>query len=432
MTAVPLDDDARETDLRKVKLLGTGLLDVEVEGGYRIRLADPEEYDEVGNVLDATYSASLSISDLYRSGLHRIRERAESSLVWLVGDPGGAIVGAVLTPLPQFRADPDFTFNILGVHPDHRGKGLARALVAHTFHVGEAYGYHRVLIHSGPDMTAAHSLYRSMGFHRRIDHETIIVDGGLRLLHFTRPLTPKPGAVPAPLIEDRPEFGPALDPIHLQARSTMTVNAPPDPYRWPEDERDPVPAENKGEPGSVVSPLDPRSWPSVAGRRVLGPDDIGDRLEDALDPVIDHDLVAPLLRIAFGADDDSGPDSHASLRRLFYARLGWFDDLLGGHPFLGGDRLLEPDLRLFGVTVTFDIAYRGLFPAADAAITDYPNLWRHARRLFQTPGVISEDEKTTIGLVPRPDGTFAEPLGPPAPRELLPDLRAAWNEPVLR
>ena len=162
------------------------LLRQDLGEGFTLRLAVPDEYDTVGDVLDAAFTDGCWVTDEYRQGLHTIARRAETSDVWVVMDAGGAIVAGVLTPKPEDYHEEQFTFNVLGVGPAGRGHGLGRALVEHSLAVAGAYGYRTVELHSSPQMVYAHRLYYSCGFHRRPDWETIIVDSGQRLMSFTR------------------------------------------------------------------------------------------------------------------------------------------------------------------------------------------------------------------------------------------------------
>ena len=60
---------------------------------------------------------------------------------------------------------------------------------------------------------------------------------------------------------------------------------------------------------------------------------------------------------------------------------------LGEGPWLAGDRFTEADLRLFPTLARFDVAYHYAFKCNLRRLTDYPNLWRYARTIFQMPGV---------------------------------------------
>lgn len=159
---------------------------------------------------------------------------------------------------------------------------------------------------------------------------------------------------------------------------------------------------------------------------------------DTLDSVIDRDLIDTLfavVHLSADAGDEQldrrdflhGAQEHAVLRRVFYARLGWFDDILSRNEFILGDRFTDVDAHLFGVLLTFDIGYRNAFPVPDAAIVDYPHLWEYAKRIYAIEGLVSDADRRAIGLLPQADGTYAAPWGAPAFTETVDDIRAAWN-----
>lgn len=163
---------------------------------------------------------------------------------------------------------------------------------------------------------------------------------------------------------------------------------------------------------------------------------------DELDEIIDNDLVDGLFSVIYAASrkDDTvldehdrdflhGAQTHAVLRRVFYARLGWLDDILSRRQYLLGDDLTDADLHLFGVLLTFDIGYRSAFPAPDAAVVDYPNLWMYAKRIYTIEGLVNNDESIAIGLSPDDAGVYAEPWGPVAFTETVESITAAWHSP---
>ena len=67
--------------------------------------------------------------------------------------------------------------------------------------------------------------------------------------------------------------------------------------------------------------------------------------------------------------------------------MAWLEERLTGRDWLVGDRMTEADVRLFTTTVRFDAVYHGHFKCNRAKLIEHPALWRHTRRVFQTPGV---------------------------------------------
>lgn len=60
---------------------------------------------------------------------------------------------------------------------------------------------------------------------------------------------------------------------------------------------------------------------------------------------------------------------------------------LSNQLYLCGDTLTEADIRLFPTLARFDVAYYDAFKCNIRRLTDYPNLWAYARRIYAMPGV---------------------------------------------
>ncbi|MCI2177848.1 MAG: GNAT family N-acetyltransferase [Ancrocorticia sp.] len=418
--------------------------------GYLLRRAQPEEYGAVGDVLVSAFTHGCWITENYQKRLTAIEQWAETSDIWVIASASGTIYAAVTTPKPEEWPGVRFTFNVLGVAPAGRGHGFGAALVKHCIALAEAYGYEEIELHSSPHMTHAHQLYYRFGFHRRIDWETMVIDSGQRLFAFSRSIAWNTDSNIWKTDSNTSE-------THSEAVMATTNSSP---------------HAHTAAAGTAVlrySPLDPRSWPAVIGARLhhwpvtvdLSPSDVstivagtgvslngggaerkstwrecagqmwhGDKASDPdarwMISAIEHDLIDTLFAIA----TEEQAAAKEALRRVFYARLGWFDALLETREYLGGNTICEPDAYLFGVLITFDMGYRSFFPFGDAAVVDYPNLWRYARRLYQEfrhAGIVTDADTSAIGLTPRSDGTYAAPWGPLAWTETVDDLRAAWT-----
>jgi len=59
----------------------------------------------------------------------------------------------------------------------------------------------------------------------------------------------------------------------------------------------------------------------------------------------------------------------------------------GQRRWLCGRQFTEADVRLFATLVRFDAVYYSHFKCNLRRLTDYPRLWRHARRIHALPGV---------------------------------------------
>ena len=67
--------------------------------------------------------------------------------------------------------------------------------------------------------------------------------------------------------------------------------------------------------------------------------------------------------------------------------LDWLETRLEGHDVLIGDTVTEADWRLYPTLARFDAVYHVHFKCNRNRVTDLPNLWRLARRLYQWPGI---------------------------------------------
>ncbi|MCC5890593.1 MAG: glutathione S-transferase family protein [Alkalibacterium sp.] len=67
--------------------------------------------------------------------------------------------------------------------------------------------------------------------------------------------------------------------------------------------------------------------------------------------------------------------------------LNELEERLENKLYLTGDQVTEADIRLFTTLVRFDSVYYTNFKCNIRRITDYPNLWRYTRELYNMPGV---------------------------------------------
>lgn len=163
-----------------------------------IRESRPDEYDDVARLLLRAYTSSYANTAEYLDSLRHVAEVVPRQQIWVALD-AGRLVGAVLIPAPGVEPAPitgedgvlhpapadELEFNKLAVDPDARHGGVAKALVAKAVDIARERGIARIGIHSGPQMTAAHELYERLGFRRRPERETLVVDGGQRLRVYT-------------------------------------------------------------------------------------------------------------------------------------------------------------------------------------------------------------------------------------------------------
>lgn len=75
----------------------------------------------------------------------------------------GEVAGAVMAFRSQENPDDVYVQDVM-THPDHRGRGVARALLAVVRNRATAWGCKRLYLTSEPTNTAAHAAWTSMGF----------------------------------------------------------------------------------------------------------------------------------------------------------------------------------------------------------------------------------------------------------------------------
>ncbi|MGE6761918.1 GNAT family N-acetyltransferase [Corallococcus interemptor] len=104
------------------------------------------------------------------------RVRARGTLI-AAREPGtGALLGMVILVAPgaasrQIAGDDEAEFHLLAVHPEARGRGIARALVDAGLQLARTRGWSRLVLSTQPQMTGAQSLYASAGFVRAPDRD---------------------------------------------------------------------------------------------------------------------------------------------------------------------------------------------------------------------------------------------------------------------
>jgi glutathionyl-hydroquinone reductase len=107
-----------------------------------------------------------------------------------------------------------------------------------------------------------------------------------------------------------------------------------------------------------------------------------DRAEmDELIEDIYRDVNNGVYRCGFATTQEAYEAAYDAL----FARLDVLEQRLADRPYLLGDTLREVDIRLFTTLVRFDAVYHGHFKANRNKLTEFPNLWPYARRLYRLP-----------------------------------------------
>jgi ribosomal protein S18 acetylase RimI-like enzyme len=158
-----------------------------------IREARPEEYAEAGVVTADAYREFFA-ETAHHSYLDEIADvagRASRTTV-LVAVDGDRIIGSATLELDARTSDeagplaPDEAhIRMLGVHPDARGAGVGKLLMADCEERARRAGRTRMTLHTTTRMRAAREMYTSLGYVRSEDR---VLPDGFVLLGYAKQL----------------------------------------------------------------------------------------------------------------------------------------------------------------------------------------------------------------------------------------------------
>ncbi len=160
-----------------------------------IREARPEEHDETGVVTATAYREFFGDADddlrSYLAEIADVARRAPRTTI-LVAVDGDRIIGSATLELDG-RTDEDARplgpdeahIRMLGVHPDARGAGVGKLLMAACEERALAAGRTRMTLHTTTLMRAAREMYSSLGYERSEDR---VFPDGFVLLGYTKQL----------------------------------------------------------------------------------------------------------------------------------------------------------------------------------------------------------------------------------------------------
>lgn len=158
-----------------------------------VRAARPDEYEMVGEVTAAAYREFLEGTQwaAYLDTIADIAARAERTEILVVTDDDRIIGSATLEldgrtdpkdgPLEPHQAH----IRMLGVHPDARGRGAAKALMAACEARARGAGRTVLTLNTTHLMAAAKAMYERLGYVRRDDE---VMPGGFVLLSYEKQL----------------------------------------------------------------------------------------------------------------------------------------------------------------------------------------------------------------------------------------------------
>lgn len=158
-----------------------------------VREARPDEYAIAGEVTAAAYREFFEGTQWtdYLEAIADVAGRAERTMI-LVALDEEAIIGSATLELdgrtsPEDGSLPSHEAHIrmLGVHPDARGRGAAKALMAACEARALQAGRTLLSLNTTDLMSAAVSMYEGLGFHRGGDEP---LPGGIMLLSYEKQL----------------------------------------------------------------------------------------------------------------------------------------------------------------------------------------------------------------------------------------------------
>ena len=117
-----------------------------------------------------------------------------------------------------------------------------------------------------------------------------------------------------------------------------------------------------------------------------GPDLYPDHLRDDIDrwnDLIYRSVNNGVYRAGFARTQEAYENAVTGV----FDTLDRIEDQLQRTDWLTGATFTEADLRLFPTLARFDVAYHYAFKCNLRRLTDYPALWRYARRIHAMPGV---------------------------------------------
>lgn len=157
-----------------------------------VQPARPEDFAAIAELTVAVYVHGGLASPDYASELADVAGRASRAELLVVRDPAGRVLGSVALVLQGdfgnvTASDDEAAFRMLVVDPAAQGHGIGELLVVTCLDRARAAGKRRMVLSTDPLMTAAHRLYRRLGFTRLPERDWSPVPG-TDLLVYSREL----------------------------------------------------------------------------------------------------------------------------------------------------------------------------------------------------------------------------------------------------
>jgi len=145
-----------------------------------VRPVQPEEYEQVGQLVVAAYRAIPGghLSSDYALELANVERRArEAEVMVAVDGQGEAPLGCVTfvpdasSPYAELLEGGEAGIRMLAVDPGAQRRGTGRALLAACIGRARELRCTALILHTTPWMTSAHRLYEASGFERLPDRD---------------------------------------------------------------------------------------------------------------------------------------------------------------------------------------------------------------------------------------------------------------------
>jgi ribosomal protein S18 acetylase RimI-like enzyme len=155
---------------------------------FQIRVARPDEYEALGEIVVVAYRdlGALHGDEAYASELRDVATRAREAVVLAAveaGDRAGRLLGCATyvpgaaSPWGEELRPGEASIRMLAVHPASQGLGAGKALAAACVERARGDGFRAVMLHSLPTMVGAQRIYARLGFRHVAERDWEPVSG---------------------------------------------------------------------------------------------------------------------------------------------------------------------------------------------------------------------------------------------------------------
>ncbi|MET9632844.1 glutathione S-transferase C-terminal domain-containing protein [Lentzea sp. NPDC006480] len=110
----------------------------------------------------------------------------------------------------------------------------------------------------------------------------------------------------------------------------------------------------------------------------LYPEHLRTEIDEWIEPIF-HNVNNGVYKAGFATSQEAYEQAYTNL----FAELDRIEEHLKRNSYLVGDQLTEVDIRLWTTLVRFDAVYHNHFKCNRNKLTEMPNLWQYAKRLYK-------------------------------------------------